>query len=308
MSHAASEWMPWYGDDFWRSTRVAELSNDEALLYAWAIWQNWESGSLPADPEAVLRMAPGRFARCFEPAWKAVSRFFEVGPDGRLRNDRVARELCDAAEKMAKCSKAGLASGAARRRKYLDRLALEQTLNGRSTDVGTERERNGNPDRDRTGRMTEPDQKNPEQNPPPVGVPGAPVGKREKTPEQVAKAAEAARHREAGKAAWQAAWAEHRPDGDPFEFAEKHSTVLRKMHAKHGTEKLRFKADALLSLMDPWVYANATPTLLATRWSQLGQPVPRRMTALEQTLQATANVASEIDAIEAAARAARNAR
>lgn len=134
------------------------------------------------------------------------------------------------------------------------------------------------------------------------------MGKREKTPEQVAKAAEAARHREAGKAAWQAAWAEHRPDGDPFEFAEKHSTVLRKMHAKHGTEKLRFKADALLSLMDPWVYANATPTLLATRWSQLGQPVPRRMTALEQTLQATANVASEIDAIEAAARAARNAR
>jgi len=140
VSHAASEWMPWDGEEFWNSPHVAEMSNDEALLYQWALWQNWKGGSIPAQPETLRRMLPGRFAKCFDRAWKTVAKRFDIGLDGRLRNARVAKDLCAAADRVAKCAIAGRASAASRRSKLASVASeqptpVEHPFNGRSTDV-----------------------------------------------------------------------------------------------------------------------------------------------------------------------------
>lgn len=173
MSHAASEWMPWDGEEFWGSSHVAEMSNDEALLYQWALWQNWKSGSIPAQTAALRRILPGRFSECFDAAWNVVRQRFDAGADGRLRNARVAKDLCAAADRVAKCAVAGRASAVARRTKLASVASeqakpVERPFNVRSTDaqhgadgIGSEssvptEQGSGKPSRSRKARGSRP--------------------------------------------------------------------------------------------------------------------------------------------------------
>jgi hypothetical protein len=106
---------------------------------------------------------------------------------------------------------------------------------------------------------------------------------------------------------WQASWAACRLASEPYELTAADCIALNKIAAKHGLERLRAKADALLSDLEPFTFKNASPTLLVKRWSNLGQGEPRRTTQAELNLQATARVADRIDEIEAQARARRQA-
>jgi hypothetical protein len=106
---------------------------------------------------------------------------------------------------------------------------------------------------------------------------------------------------------WQASWAACRAASEEYELTKADCVALNKIAAKHGLERLRAKADALLSDLEPFTFANASPTLLVKRWSNLGQPRPRKLTQAELNVQATASVADQIDAIEAAAKARRGA-
>lgn len=304
MSHAASDWMPFEWADFWDADAVLGMDNDAALLYLWLLGWQWRDGSLPGDPKTVRRAVPARFVESFDRAWPQIEACVPLCEDGRRRNPRVSRDLESAARRLTDARSNG-AKGARARLERLSRVSgkgasshpqasLEpassdpQALNGS--------ERNGTK---QNGQSTTPP-------PPTPSGQGGDASKRERTPEQKAKDAEKAKHREAGKRVWQEAWAEHRDGSEPFEFADKHSTILRRIHEKHGSEKLRAKCDALLSDMEPWVHKNASPSLLATRWSQLGQATPRRMTQAELNVQETMAAADEIDAIEARAAARRN--
>lgn len=104
---------------------------------------------------------------------------------------------------------------------------------------------------------------------------------------------------------WQASWTACRAAGEPYELTRADCVALNRLASKHGLERLRSKADALLSDLETFTFANASPTLLVKRWSNLGQPRLRRMTQAELNVQATASVADQIDAIEAAAKARR---
>lgn len=84
----AIEWMPFLGDDFWESERVAGLDDSGVALYLWLLWRQFKNESLPG-PE-VLRTLPHRWQRNWGKVWPQVAPCFEVGADGRLRNQVCA--------------------------------------------------------------------------------------------------------------------------------------------------------------------------------------------------------------------------
>jgi hypothetical protein len=297
MSHAASAWMPFYWPDFWESEAVLGMSNDAALLYLWLLSRQWRHGSIPGDPAKLRLLVPTRFSSCFDAAWAEVRPQFEMGTDARLRNARCAEVLTSVQVRMqdnaANGRKGGLASVAARAQARLKPGSTEASK-PRSTDPQA------------SDRRVE-ERRGEEMLTPGMSTSPAPKGATAQDAVRAVLRAKQDEDRRQGKAVWSAAWAEHR-EGEEFEFAEKHSTALRKMFAKHGAEKLRRKCDALLTDLETWTFKNASPSLLALRWSSLGHATPRRMTQAEINVQGTASVADKIDAIEARGRAAREAR
>lgn len=87
------EWMPRYGDWWLESERVDALSDGAYRLYDWLLWRQWKHESIPADPSSIV---PARFARRWKALWAEVAPFFEVGEDGRLRNETCAAVREDA--------------------------------------------------------------------------------------------------------------------------------------------------------------------------------------------------------------------
>ena len=114
VSHAASEWMPMHWADFWQSERVEAMTNDAALLYAWALWRQWTHGSLPADSASLKRAAPARFSVAFDALWIQVRPCFELDSDGRLQNERCRTELADAVKRSEKYANSGRKGGLAK--------------------------------------------------------------------------------------------------------------------------------------------------------------------------------------------------
>lgn len=108
------EWMPYFGDDFWESERVAAMSDAAIALYHWLLWYQWKHGDLP--PPEKLRRLSHRFAARWAALWPQVAPCFEVLANGRLVNARCASErrisedLRDAASERAR--RGGLAKAA----------------------------------------------------------------------------------------------------------------------------------------------------------------------------------------------------
>jgi uncharacterized protein YdaU (DUF1376 family) len=89
-SNEASDWMPFFGDDYWDSERVAAMDDSAALLYSWLLWRQWKHGPLPG-PE-VLRRLPHRWQANWDALWPQVEPCFRKDEDGRLVNERCAFE------------------------------------------------------------------------------------------------------------------------------------------------------------------------------------------------------------------------
>jgi len=110
------EWMPFFGDRFWESERVQELSDGALNLYQWLLWRQWKHESLP-PPEALQRIVPHRWGSRWTDLWHELERFFEVCPDGRLRNATLATERVVAEKKREQASDKGRNGGRARAKK-----------------------------------------------------------------------------------------------------------------------------------------------------------------------------------------------
>lgn len=78
--------MPFFGDDFWESERVAAMDDSALGLYQWLLWRQFKHGPLP--PVDVLKRIPNRWTTRFDRLWRQVADCFEVLEDGRLENPR----------------------------------------------------------------------------------------------------------------------------------------------------------------------------------------------------------------------------
>lgn len=110
------DWMPWSGDDFWESDKVALMSDSAALLYAWLIWRQFKHGDLP-PPQTTKLLVPGRFAPHWEQLWQQIADCFKVVDGGRLRNLRCHKDRTEALAAVERASKHGRAGGRASARK-----------------------------------------------------------------------------------------------------------------------------------------------------------------------------------------------
>jgi uncharacterized protein YdaU (DUF1376 family) len=124
-------WWPLYGRKFFASRRVLALSEPAALLYLWLLDLQWEEGLIPADPAEIEPLLPRHWFGEWASLWPMVEPFFPAVKGGRA-NPRMAEERSYAFELSEKASRAGRASGKARRK---------ATMNARSAQNGTSVER-----------------------------------------------------------------------------------------------------------------------------------------------------------------------
>lgn len=84
-------YMPFYGDDFFGSERVAAMTGDEEALYMRMLWLQWTKGTCPDDPEMVAKLA--RFSpKIARKAWQKVrENFTECEEKGRVYNVKLAQ-------------------------------------------------------------------------------------------------------------------------------------------------------------------------------------------------------------------------
>lgn len=122
------EWMPFFGNWFWNSRRVAKLGDSAALLYQWLLWYQWENEHLD-EPAVMRQIAPGRFARQWSKLWPKVEHLFSVGEDGRLRNPTCAeqREHAEAIRKRGR-ERASRGAQATNARRWGDRSSDKQAI------------------------------------------------------------------------------------------------------------------------------------------------------------------------------------
>lgn len=116
MKLEASAWMPFYGDAFISSERVAVMEPAAQMLYVRFLWRQWTHGPLPADPNVLRRLFPD-YAPDWERLWPQVAPLFAT-VDGRLVNETLARHRADADDMVAKARRGAEAANA--KKKQLD--------------------------------------------------------------------------------------------------------------------------------------------------------------------------------------------
>lgn len=84
-------WMPFAGSDFYGSQSVKLMDPDAEAAYMRLLWEEWESGSLPADPEQVAELLPRKFQRRWKAIWTQIEAKFPLS-DGVRRNPRATAE------------------------------------------------------------------------------------------------------------------------------------------------------------------------------------------------------------------------
>ena len=124
---SALPYMPLYVADYLAD--AAHLTTEEHGAYLLLIMTYWQRGKpLPADPDRLARIA-----RLSNERWTDVERTlndFFVVIDGHWHHKRINAELEKVRDKTEKAKRAGAASASARKA-----TPVQQTLNGRSTDV-----------------------------------------------------------------------------------------------------------------------------------------------------------------------------
>jgi uncharacterized protein YdaU (DUF1376 family) len=127
MSHAIDRFFPFYGADFFESEKVACMSLAARGLYIGALWRQWRTGGLPADPQLLARLL-GVGLDEFRQVWPEVAPCFEL-VDGRLQNRRlelVRAEQQATLEKRQSAGKKGGEARAAKQRSSIATATLEQ--------------------------------------------------------------------------------------------------------------------------------------------------------------------------------------
>lgn len=127
-------WFPFWVRDFLTSRTVAAMSMEEVGVYIMLLCQQWEDGPIPNDPDSIARIirADPNVVRT------TLERCFNVVQD-RWQNDRLEKVREEQQEKAEKYSRAGRASGRARRNNK-----ARNDLERRSNDVRTSLEHPSN--------------------------------------------------------------------------------------------------------------------------------------------------------------------
>ena len=91
-------WMPFYGGDFIGNTM--HLSRGAIGSYVLLLWHHWEHGSLPADENALRRIARCQGGAPWTALWRQLKPFFHIRQDNpdRIYSTRALAELSRNAE------------------------------------------------------------------------------------------------------------------------------------------------------------------------------------------------------------------
>ena len=91
-------WMPFYGGDFIGNTM--HLSRGAIGSYVLLLWHHWEHGSLPADENALRRIARCQGGAPWTALWRQLKPFFHTRQDNpdRIYSTRALAELSRNAE------------------------------------------------------------------------------------------------------------------------------------------------------------------------------------------------------------------
>ena len=122
MSHAIDRFFPFYGADFFESEKVACMSLAARGLYIGALWRQWRTGGLPADPQLLARLL-GVGLDEFRQVWPEVAPCFEL-VDGRLQNRRLELVRAEQQATLEKRQSAGKKGGEARAAKQRSSIAM----------------------------------------------------------------------------------------------------------------------------------------------------------------------------------------
>lgn len=95
MKLEASTWMPFFGDAFFNSERVAVMDASAKVLYLRCLWRQWAHGPLPSDEQVLRRLFPDHAAE-WKRIWPQVVQMFTLTPDGRLVNETLAEHRKEA--------------------------------------------------------------------------------------------------------------------------------------------------------------------------------------------------------------------
>jgi len=272
----AVEWMPFFGEDFWQSERVAAMDDSAVLLYSWLLWWQFCNGDLPKP--AVLRRLPHRWqGQAFDEIWPQVSGCFEETQAGRLSNPRCRdeRERMLAMNKRAseRAQKANSRRWGAKKadsvlqgsNKDPSWIHMTETVQERRTETLSDPS-----DLSLSGTVSAPRRVSPSGR---AGdVPPPPSGKTPKTRKPATgPQADCIRH-------WEQEWARTR-GGQAWVWTGKDASLIadaRKL-ARDDLAELQRRATRLLEETEPFTFNNASPGLLVSRWNQLAvDPKPRQ--------------------------------
>lgn len=274
--------MPFFGDDFFESERVAAMDDSAVMLYAWLLWRMWKHGPLPG-PE-VLRRLPHRWQAAWAKLWPQVEPCFERDSEGRLVNERLMVERGIALALAAKSREGGRKGGLAAQA----RLAALRKAGSRGAQAGvepplstpsssgsskTKAELNTSPHLTLQSESSLlPDPVFPEREATAVettsGAQRAPRSKKPRA-ESVGDHPELIRF-------WESEWRRTRPT--EYAIQAKHGVAMAKVLklAKGNVEEVRSRITRLLEHPDPWMSGAASPCLLESKWNELGVEIVRR--------------------------------
>lgn len=295
-----------YVRDFWTSESVEQMSAADVGLYLFLLCRQWETGSLPADANAVRRLCVGILG-VEHASFEKVLSCFPMCDDGRLRNERLEAERDRLRGKSAGASKSAKIrwhgpkkkgpraspSDANAMRTQCERNASE--WNGREENLTGASHLsafgNAEPLRDDTSHVEAPHEpaedaprERPPNRPPPIEVEAVPD-------DGSAEPAGAKRKRGGGGGNamtrhWDAEWARLRPDHGPFPWTKGHAVALARCAKFPGSspEEVCRRITRLLASQDAFHLRTATPQSLQSAWANLPADIVRPMTERERIL------------------------
>ena len=250
-----------YAQDWLTDLKVRSLTPEARGIYLDLLCYSWIEGGLPADLRLISRILAADL-RVIKRVWlqQGLDQFWPKSDDGLLRNPKL-EEIRKANDKHREGRKrAGKAGAAARWQTQCDRNAtamLGDTSPSPSPSPSPEKS------------------KNKKNNPP------TPQGDARK------KRAVSGPHQEVVDH-WVKGWEEHRL-GAKWKLAPKDLAALKKLRtlADGDVEEVKTRMNRMMADEDAWVAANASPSLLVSKWNNYAVVIKKRtrpQTALDRAL------------------------
>lgn len=256
------EWMPFLGDRFWESEAVAAMDDSGVALYVWLLWRQFKNESLPGSD--VLRTLPHRWqGKRWDRVWPQVCPCFDVGEDGRLRNELCSLKRDEMLGLVEAAREKGRKGGLARAKNQA--AARTQVEPGLKPSLSTGQALNGT-ERNGTDR-------NGDERPPPAAG-GSAAKPPRKAP--TGPGAECAAH-------WEAEWARTRL-GTSCDLIRGDHVAIANLLKRNEKHEVCRRMTAMLEDSDPWRAKNATPRLLESQWNSYAvtiRPASKAPTGLD---------------------------